>query len=250
MNKKIATIIIDDEAPAREVIRNYLQDYPEIDIIAECDNGFAALKKIQDLQPELVFLDIQMPKLTGFEMLELLDEPPVIIFSTAYDQYALKAFQVNAADYLLKPYNRERFDEALKRALVFVGNKAGNTDKVNQLKAHLSQNIEYLERVAVKSGSQIFVVPVQKLLYLEAQDDYVMLHTKEDSYLKQQTLKYFESHLDPGAFLRIHRSYMVRISAIKQIESHTKDSHRVSLINGRHLPVSKSGHARLKEVLK
>ena len=189
MKRKITVIIIDDEAPAREVIKTYLRDYPDMDIIAECDNGFTAVKKIQDLQPDLVFLDIQMPKLTGFEMLELLDEPPVIIFSTAYDQYALKAFQVNAADYLLKPYTRERFDVALRRALVFVGNKAENSAKINQIQNHLSQSIEYLERIAVKSGAQIFVIPVQKLLYLEAQDDYVMLYTKDDNYLKQQTMK-------------------------------------------------------------
>jgi two-component system LytT family response regulator len=249
MSKKIAAVIIDDEAPARQVIRTYLQDYPDISVIAECDNGFTGLKQIQEMKPDVVFLDIQMPKLTGFEMLELIDKPPVIIFSTAYDQFALQAFQVNAADYLLKPYTRTRFDEALQRALVFVSNKKGNSEKVRKLREHLSDNTDYLERIAVKSGPQIYVIPVQKLLFLEAQDDYVMLHTSENNYLKQQTMKYFESHLNPADFVRIHRSYLVKLSAVREIEMQTKDSHRVSLINGEHLPVSKSGHARLKEVL-
>jgi two-component system LytT family response regulator len=249
MERTIPTILVDDEAPARDVIKTYLRDYPEIKIIAECDNGFAAAKKIQELRPELIFLDIQMPKLTGFEMLEILDDPPVIIFSTAYDQYALQAFQANAADYLLKPYARDRFDAALKRALVFLRNRTGNATRVQRLQAHLAERVEHLERIAVRSGSQIVVIPVKKLLYIEAQDDYVMLCTAEEGYLKQQTMKYFESRLDANEFIRVHRSYIARLAAIKHIETSGKDSHQVRLVNGKTLPVSKRGHSKLRDML-
>ncbi|MCG8604433.1 LytTR family DNA-binding domain-containing protein, partial [bacterium] len=194
-------------------------------------------------------LDIQMPKISGFEMLELLDDPPVILFSTAYDQYAMKAFQAHAADYLLKPYSKERFHDAINRALLFVEDKAKNQRVVEDLIAHGDAQEETLERIVVKTGSKISIVPVKKLLWLEAQDDYVMLHTSDGEFLKQKTMKFFEKHLDPNEFVRVHRSYIVKIAAIKQIEQFGKESYKVQMIGGQRLAVSKSGHARLKRLL-
>jgi two-component system LytT family response regulator len=179
-----------------------------------------------------------------------LDDPPVIVFSTAYDQYALQAFEKSAADYLLKPYSRERFREAITRALLFVNDKTKQQAIVKGLVHHRDAQKEFLERIVVKDGSHIIVIPVEKLLWLEAQDDYVMLHLKEGKFLKQKPMKYFEDHLDPKEFVRIHRSYFVRISLIKQIELFGKESYQVVLANGHNLPVSKSGHNRLKQILK
>lgn len=182
-------------------------------------------------------------------MLELLQKKPVIVFSTAYDQYALKAFEVSAADYLLKPYSRERFDEAMNRALTLTNDKPANDKIVNGILKHQDENVDYLERIVVKTGSKISIIPVRKLFWLEAQDDYVMLHSKDGNFLKQKTMKYFESHLDPKEFVRAHRSYIVRISIIKQIELFGKESYRLILSNGQNLPVSRTGHVKLKAIL-
>jgi len=244
---KITAVIIDDEAPARDVIKTYLKEHPEIEVVAECSNGFEGLEAVQDLKPDMVFLDIQIPKITGFEMLELMEVQPVIVFVTAYDQYALKAFEASAADYLLKPFSRERFAEALDRARLFIKDRAQHDKVIAKLQSHREQQ-EYLQRVVVKEGSQILIVPVQKIFRLEAQDDYVMLHTPEGDLLKQKTMKFFEEHLDPGDFVRIHRSHIVRISFIKQIELFGKSSYKAVLKNNQILPVSRSGHARLKEI--
>lgn len=249
MAKTLNVVIIDDEVPAREIIKNYLKEYDYITIKAECENGFEGIKAIQEFQPDIIFLDIQMPKITGFEMLELLTEKPVIVFSTAYDQYALKAFEVSAADYLLKPYSRERFDEAMNRALTLTDDKPARNKIVTGILNHQDENAEYLERIVVKTGSKISIIPVRKLYWLEAQDDYVMLHSKDGDFLKQKTMKYFESHLDPKEFVRTHRSYIVRISIIKQIELFGKESYRLNLSNGQSLPVSRTGHAKLKAIL-
>ena len=249
MAKTLNIVIIDDEAPAREIIKNYLKEYDYITIKAECENGFEGIKAIQEFQPDIIFLDIQMPKITGFEMLELLTEKPVIVFSTAYDQYALKAFEVSAADYLLKPYSRQRFDEAMNRALTLTDDKPARNKIVTGILNHQDENAEYLERIVVKTGSKISIIPVRKLYWLEAQDDYVMLHSKDGDFLKQKTMKYFESHLDPKEFVRTHRSYIVRISIIKQIELVGKESYQIILTNGQSLPVSRTGHAKLKAIL-
>jgi two-component system LytT family response regulator len=246
---KTKVVIIDDESPARDVIKSYLADFPETEVAAEASNGFDGVKAIQEHQPDLLFLDIQMPKISGFEMLELLEEPPVIIFSTAYDQYALKAFEKSAADYLLKPYSRERFREAVSRALLFVRDRSKQHDVVKGIARHRDAQPEFLERVVVKQGAQIFVIPVDKLLWLEAQDDYVMLHLKDGEFLKQKTMKYFEEHLNSKDFVRIHRSSIVRISMIKQLELSGKETYSVVLNNGQKLPVSKTGHAKLKAIL-
>jgi len=218
--------------------------------MAECGNGFEGLKAIQQFNPDLVFLDIQMPKISGFEMLELIEEMPVIIFVTAYDQYALKAFEVNAADYLLKPFSKARFQDALNKAFALIHDKTKSHEIIKGIVNHIDAGQEFLERIVIKTGTKISIIPVNHLHWLEAQDDYVMLHTKEGDFLKQKTMKYFEEHLDPAIFVRIHRSHIVRIAIIKQIEIFAKESYQVILPDGKTLPVSKSGHARLKQLLK
>ncbi len=246
---EIRVLIVDDEEPARLVIKKYLQSHSDMVLVGECSNGFEALKRIQQAQPDIIFLDIQMPKISGFELLELLDEKPVIIFSTAFDQYALKAFEASAADYLLKPYSQERFAEAMNRARLFLLDRTEHDQALNSLVLRREQETEYLSRIIVKDGSKIQILPVEKLLRLEAQDDYVMLFTEHGTSLKKKTMKFFEQHLDSKEFVRIHRSHIIRISFIRQIELFGKESYKVTLKDGTRLPVSKSGHARLKQML-
>jgi len=247
--KKIRTIIVEDEELARNLLRSYIKDLEDIDLLCECENGFEGVKAINELKPDLVFLDIQMPKITGFEMLEVLENPPVIIFTTAYDQYALKAFEVNATDYLLKPFSQDRFEEAVNKAIKQLANKSESDKNIVELSKALEQKEEYLERIIVKNGSKISIVPVNDIIYIEAQDDYTMLFTANGNYLKQKTMKFYEANLNQKDFIRIHRSYFVKITQIKQIELFEKESYRVILNNGNKLPVSKSGYQKLKEIL-
>lgn len=246
---KLRTILIDDEQPARDVVKHYLKEVPEVEIIGEFQDGFTGLKAIQELKPDLVFLDVQMPKLTGLELLELLEEPPLIIFSTAYDQYAIKAFEMNAIDYLLKPFSKERFMQALQKALTLAGNSVKATLPVQNLVKTLEESPEFLQRIAVKSRHKVSVVPVDEIVYLEAEGDYVMIHTKEARHLKEKTMKYFEVHLDPGQFIRIHRSFIVNASFIDRIEYYDKESYSVLLKNGAKLRASTSGYKLLKQIL-
>lgn len=244
----LKAVIIDDEEPAREIIKAFLKAHDNIGVVAECKNGFEGVKAINDLKPDVVFLDIQMPKLNGFEMLELLDVKPVIIFSTAYDEYAIKAFEHNAADYLLKPYSPQRFNEAVKKAL----NKAYNNENkaaTEELKNHLLKE-QIIERIAIRSGSNITILPIHKITYIEAQDDYVAIYSEEKKYLKQYTMKYLESALPKDHFARVHRSYIVRIDQIKRLEAMTKDSYIAILkYNDTEIPVSRSGYQQLKQLL-
>jgi two-component system, LytTR family, response regulator len=249
MSDKLKVLIVEDEKLAREIVKNYLKKFDNIDIVGECSNGFDALKQINEDKPDIVFLDIQMPKLTGFEMLEVLENPPVIIFTTAYDQYALKAFEVNATDYLLKPFSEERFNEAVQKAIKLLGNKNHVVKDLEELSKTLENKEEFLERVVVKNGQKISIIPIGDIKYIEAQDDYTMLYTDKENFLKQKTMKYFEGSLDPKDFIRIHRSYFVKVTQIKQIELFEKESYRVILNEGTKLPVSKSGYQKLKEIL-
>jgi two-component system LytT family response regulator len=250
MKDKIKVIIIDDEVLARDIIKSFLKKFDNIDLIAECSDGFDGIKQINELKPDLIFLDIQMPKLTGFEMLEILDEPPVIIFSTAFDQFALKAFEVNATDYLLKPYSEERFREALNKAIKLLGEKPVADLKLENLVKSIEKRNEYLDRVIIKNGQKILIISVEDIEYIEAQDDYTMIYTPKGNFLKQKTMKYFEENLDPKDFIRIHRSYIVKLSSVKQIELFEKESYRAILSDGKKLLVSKSGYLNLKEILK
>jgi len=249
MENKIKVIIIDDEKLAREIVKTYLRSYDNVEVAAECSNGFEALKQINDLKPDMIFLDIQMPKITGFEMLEVLENPPVIIFTTAFDQYALKAFEVNATDYLLKPFSRERFDEAVQKAFKLLANKNEYDKKISELSKTLEKKEEFLDRVIVKNGQKISIIPIDDIKYIEAQDDYTMLYTDKGNFLKQKTMKYFEENLNQNDFIRIHRSYFAKVTLIKQIELFEKESYRVILHDGTKLPVSKSGYQKLKEIL-
>jgi two-component system LytT family response regulator len=242
-------IIVDDEHLAREIIKKYLFDYETIEVIAECTNGFEAVKEITEKKPDLIFLDIQMPKLNGFEMLELIDVQPEIIFTTAFDNYALKAFEVNAADYLLKPFSEDRFSEALSKVMERIKNKVDSEEQINKLIKYNDDQPEVLERIAVKDGSKITIIPVETLRWLEAQDDYVKIYSEGGKFMKKKTMKFFEDHLDRNTFIRIHRSSIININFIKQMELSEKESYRVILKDETKLPVSKTGLQKLKEIL-
>ena len=242
-------IIIDDEKPARDIIRTFLKDIAGIEVISECQDGFAGLKAIQDLKPDLVFLDIQMPKLTGFEVLELIENPPLIIFSTAYDQYAIKAFEMNATDYILKPYSRERFTQAVAKAVAKPQGGIAIQPEIQKIIQSADDKDELLQRIAVKTRHKVHVIGVNEIIYLEAEGDYVMIHVKDGNYLKEKTMKYFESHLDPAKFIRIHRSYIVNAESIERIELYDKENYSVLLKNGASLRASTSGYKLLKQIL-
>ena len=247
---KIRVVIIDDEYLAREIIRTYLNSDDEIEVVGECENGFEGFKLINEVKPDLIFLDVMMPKLNGFELLELLDDPPVVIFSTAYDEYAIQAFEKNAIDYLLKPYSIARFNESITKVKMKFSTQTtvSTNTKLSDPEGHFQQ--EKLVRVAVKTGNRIQIISVDDINYIEAMDDYVKIHTSQGAFLKQKTMKFYESHLPPDDFVRIHRSYIVKIKAISKLELLGKDSHVVQLLGGNQLPVSRSGYSRLKQALK
>lgn len=249
MNRKLKVVIIDDEKLARDLIKSFLNSYSDIEIAAECENGFEGIKSINEHKPDLIFLDIQMPKLNGFEMLELIDDNLNIIFSTAYDQYALKAFEVNAVDYLLKPFPRERFDDAVKRVIGRIEKSEPTIQNRKDFANKFVSKDEILKRIVVKHNQKIVIIPIEQIIYLEAQDDYVKIVTKDASLLKQNRMKFFEEHL-PDSFVRIHRSYLVNINSIKQIDLIGKDSHAVLLKDGKQLPVSKNGYVKLREMIR
>ena len=247
---KLTTIIIDDEAPARDLIKAFLKDDHDIDLLGTFQNGFEGLKAINELRPDLVILDIQMPKITGFEMLELLEHHPIIIFSTAYNEFAIKAFELNAVDYLLKPYSRQRFKEALEKAKSKKLSQSSENTPIKELIKHVNENRhDFLERIVVKTGTKIHVITIDHIQYLEAQDDYVMIHTDQGKYLKQKTMKFYEEHLDPKHFVRIHRSFIVKIAEIDRLELMEKDSYILWLKNQTKLKVSKTGYPKLKQAL-
>jgi two-component system LytT family response regulator len=244
-------IIIDDEPLARSIIIEYLQSYPEAEVAEECGNGFEGLKAIQQHQPDLIFLDIQMPKINGFEMLELIEQPPPVIFTTAFEEYALKAFEAHAVDYLLKPFNKERFDKALQKWLQLYPSKntQSQQERTKALLETASESPTQSNRVVVKDGNKIKIIPLQQIQYLEAADDYVKIHTPDGAFLKNKTMAHFEKLLQAHQYIRIHRSYIVNVQLISRIDPYEKDSHLVLLTTGVRLPVSKTGYAKLKEVL-
>jgi two-component system LytT family response regulator len=242
------TLIIDDEPPARAIIRSYLEKHPDIEIVGECSNGFEALKSIQEQKPALLFLDVQMPKVSGLELLEVLDEVPVVVFSTAYDQYALKAFELSAVDYLLKPYSLSRFDQAMSKVMEQLNNgKNTNTEKL--LNAHSEETLNILERVVVKTGNKMHVIPAGKIRYVEASEDYVMIHAEKSRHLKAQTMQYYEKHLNPSQFVRIHRSFIVNVNFLVRLEPYDKDTYVAIMTEGHRLKISRTGYRKLKETL-
>lgn len=246
--KKITAIIIEDEKPARDLVASYIASFERIELLGQFDNGFTGLKSIQDLQPDVIFLDIQMPKLSGFEMLELLEYKPEIIFTTAYDQYAIKAFEQNALDYLLKPFSKDRFNEAVNKLFDRLDNEK-NTDQITRIRRHLEESTEKIHRVVIKKSGRIHVISTEKIDYIEAQDDYVMIYTESERFLKQQTMKYFENHLNPDSFIRVHRSYIVNAQSIDRIEPYEKTNFILILKSGSKVPVSRNGMQVLREKL-
>lgn len=239
----MTTIIIDDEPLARLMIKEYLQPYTDITLVQECNDGFEGIKAIHQLQPDLIFLDIKMPKINGFEMLELIDNPPIVIFTTAFEEYAIKAFDAHAADYLLKPFSKERFDKAIQKMLLHKNNPALSVADM-ALQAQPVSN-----RIVVKDNSKIKIIPLQQVQYIEAADDYVKIFTADGNFLKKKTMQYFENSLPGQEFIRIHRSYIVNAQLITRITPHEKESHLATLTTGIQLPVSKSGYSKLKQVL-
>ncbi len=244
---KIRAVIVDDEELARQVIREMLDPHPEIEVVAECANGFDAVRTVAEIKPDLIFLDIQMPKLDGFEVLELIGNDFAVIFATAYDEHALRAFEVHAVDYLLKPFRAERFDEALQRAKERIGKKMSTSPE--ELSAATRTAGQYAERIVVKDGTRVQIIPVAKLDYAEAQDDYIALASQGKKYLKQQTVSSLEASLDPKNFVRIHRSYLVNLERVARLEPYGKDTHVVILSDGARLPMSRAGFTKLKELL-
>jgi two-component system, LytTR family, response regulator len=263
----ITAVLIDDEPLARLIVREYLQTYPNITIVQECNDGFEGLKTIQQLHPDLIFLDIQMPKINGFEMLELVENPPAVIFTTAFDEYAIRAFETHAVDYLLKPFSKERFDKALRKwfdqrtasgpadihsaanfdnSVPPPGSPAASTQSLLDTAA---ESPAQQQRVVVKTGGKIKIIPIEDIHYLEAADDYVKIHTHNGAFLKNRTMGYFEKVLDPTRFVRTHRSYIINIQQVTRIDPYEKDSHLCVLSSGAQVPVSKAGYVKLRAVL-
>ncbi|MYN40765.1 response regulator [Duganella sp. FT109W] len=239
-------IIVDDEMLARGVVREYLSEHADVEIVAECANGFEAVKAITELSPDLVFLDIQMPKLDGFEVAELAGSKTRYIFATAFDQYAIKAFEFHALDYLLKPFSQQRFDQALAHARTNLG--AGG-DAVERMVREAAGRNKPLGRVLIRDGAKVHVINADKIEHVEAQDDYVQIRSEGKSYLKNQRMTELEGQLDPEQFLRIHRSYIVNIAHVERIEQATKDSYSAILKDGSKLPISRTGYQKIKTVM-
>ena len=259
----IKTVIIDDEPLARSIVNEYLQSYPQIAILQECNDGFEGIKAIQQHHPDLIFLDIQMPKINGFEMLELVEQPPAVIFTTAFDEYAIKAFESHAVDYLLKPFNKDRFDKAIQKWLdqhaarqqpaaaapSSAAPASPSADTTEQLLESAAQSPSQQQRVVVKTGGKIKIIPIEDIHFLEAADDYVKIHTHNGAFLKNRTMSWFEKALDPSQFVRTHRSYILNVQQVTRIDPYEKDSHLCILQSGAQVPVSKAGYVKLKAVL-
>ena len=250
----IKALIIDDEPLARSLIAEFLTNHPTIEIVQECGDGFEGLKAIILHKPDLVFLDIQMPKITGFEMLELVDNPPSIIFTTAFDEFAIKAFETNAIDYLLKPFSKERFDKAIEKWFVNYSNnlsRISNPVKVDEPEPSkgFKTNPEERNRIVVKTNHGIKIIPVSEILYFEAYDDYVKIHTNTGFYLKKKTMSHYETILAEMDFIRVHRSFIIALNQITRIENPEKETHLALLKNGVKIPLSRAGYAKLKGVL-
>jgi len=241
----ISVLIVDDEAPARAVLREMLAAEPDVEILGEAATGLEAVKAAAELRPQVLFLDIEMPKLDGFEVLELLDPSIAVVFVTAYDSHALRAFEVHAVDYVLKPYRAERLREALGQARARVGQRP---DPAALARAARPPG-QYARRVVVRDGGRIQVIPVERLEYAQAQDDYVALRTEGKTFLKTQTLGSLEASLDPSLFVRVHRSFLVRLDVIRTLEPYGKNDRVAILADGTRVPVSREGYVRLKELL-
>lgn len=245
----LKALLVDDEELARQLLREYLTGQPDIEIAGECANGFDAVKAIQELKPDIVFLDVQMPKLDGFEVLELIETNAAIVFVTAYDQYATKAFDAAAVDYLLKPFDETRFHTALNRVRRRLAENANRLLDANQLKNAAKVPGQFVERIVVKDGTRVHIIPTKQLDFVEAQEDYIAIHSAGKTYLKQQTISSLEETLNPSQYIRVHRSYIVSLEQVSKIEPFTRDSRIAVLKSGAQVPVSRTGYLRLREAM-
>ncbi|HVR40896.1 MAG TPA: response regulator [Thermoanaerobaculia bacterium] len=241
----ITVVIVDDEEPARAILREFLADYSQFVVVAECANGYEAVKAVSQHRPQLIFLDIQMPKLDGFEVLDLLEPKPNVIFVTAYDEYAIRAFEVHAIDYLLKPFTPARFAQVIAHAEQRIG-----TSDAPAIATATSGVRKPLQRIAFRDGANIELVPVQRIDYIEAQDDYIHVFTRGQKFIKQQTLGELETLLDASRFVRVHRSYLVNVESLARVEPYAKDSRIALLKDGTRVPISRAGYERLRELIK
>jgi two-component system, LytTR family, response regulator len=245
--KPLSVVIVDDEAPARELIREYLQQHPDVHVVAECTNGLEAVKAANELKPDLLFLDIQMPKLDGFEVLDLIGRDTAgVVFTTAFDEYALRAFEVHAVDYLLKPFGPERFAESLQLARSRITQHHPIPAR-ELLETHREGSA--IDRLLIRDRSHVHVIPIEQIDYVEAQDDYVSIRASGRSYLKEQTLGELERQLTAKGFVRIHRRYILNVARLARIELSEKDSRIAILSDKTELPISRSGYAKLRELL-
>lgn len=248
--KPISAIIIDDEPLARDIVKRYASTVEGLNIVAECSDGFEALRQIQTLKPDLLFLDIQMPKLDGFELLEVLEYNPAIIFATAFDQFAIKAFEMNAIDYLLKPFSKDRFESAVQKAMQRIAvEKSNSSQALETLKESVQESRGTLDRIVTRLGSKVTVIPTDRIWYIESADDYVMIYSELGNHLKEKTMKYFEEHLPANNFVRIHRGSIINLAQIAAIDPYTKDTHLVTLKCGAKLRASAEGYKRLRALL-
>lgn len=238
-------VIIDDEPLARRIVREYLKNHDDLEIVAECGDGFEGLKVIQDLEPDLIFLDIQMPKISGFEMLELIPKPPFVIFTTAFDEYAIKAFEISAVDYLLKPFDQNRFDASLNKFKI----NNSNASSIKEVLELPQKHDLLLNRIVVKDNNEIKIIPLLDISHIEAYDDYVKIHVKSKYHLKNQTLTFLENALKNEQFVRIHRSFLINLQYLTRIESLEKNSYYAVLTSGERIPISRSSYPKLKTLL-
>lgn len=243
--KPIKAIIVDDEQLGREIVKEYLEDHPNVKVVAECRDAHEALAAVENHQPDLLFLDIQMPEINGFELLEMLETPPKIIFSTAYDRYAIRAFEVNAVDYLLKPYDAERFNLALQRALDSIQSHQQPDESIEKLLQSIHASSHYQERILIKQAGRIVIISCKEINLIQARDDYAEICTAKESYLIQQSLNHLEQRLNPDQFVRVHRSYIVNIDAIKDIVNWSAGRYKLFLKDGREISLSRTGYKKL-----
>ncbi len=242
----IKAILIDDEPLSREIVKSYLKVFPEVSVVEECNDGFEGIKAIMQHKPDLIFLDIQMPKINGFEMLELVEDAPAVIFITAFDEYAIRAFEANAIDYLLKPFPEDRFAVAINK---FLEKNISSVPATQQLLEAMSKTPGQQQRIVVKTGNKVKIIPLHEVHYLEADDDYVKIVTTEGQFLKNKTMQFYENMLDPQLFVRVHRSHIIQLNQITKIDPYQKESHLATLRSGKQIPVSKTGYGKLKEIL-
>ncbi len=240
---KLKAVVVDDEPLARQIVQEYLGRHQDIEVVAECANGFEVVKAVTELEPDMLFLDIQMPKLNGFEVLELIDRDVAVVFTTAHDEFAVKAFEVHAIDYLLKPFSQERFDEAVERARRT--RPSARRKSLDELANDVRRSALPLDRVLIRDGAKVHIIPAATIDYIEAQDDYVSIKAEGRTYLKQATLSSLENQLDASKFIRIHRSYILNIERLAKIEAYAKDSRVVILKDGTRLRVSRAGYRKL-----